>query len=724
MSQRIAHLAPALAALLLLAVLVPAAAPLRAQVERPDQITYPPLPEIEIPTPDRVVLDNGMVVMLIEDHELPLVQATALIKTGERYDPADKVGLTGVAGEVLRTGGTESLDAAELDDFLESRAATIESNTDRDTGRVTMSCLKDDLPDVLRVFGDVLRHPAYAQDRIDVALTAARSQVSRQNDDPQGIVFRELRKVVLGEDSPYARVPTYDSLANISRADLVAWHDRFFHPDRVILGLVGDFDKDAVLEQVRQVFGDWKQGDEAPLPELSNETEATPGIYVADKEDVTQTNIAMGDLGIRRDDPDYYAARVLNEVLSGSGVSRLYAEIRTRRGLAYGVFGQIGSDWDRRGTTIVWTSTKAESTGETLQVMLDEMKAVRGDRPPTADEVAEAKKALLSSFVFSVDSADEILDQQLTLEYFGYPLDRVAEFRDRIDAVTVDDVRRVAREDIHPDKFSIVVVGPTDQFDTDLSKFGTVHTLDISIPAPGQQRAEVTEESIGKAADLLDAAVAAAGGAERLSSLESLSVDASATMKSPMGEVDLGTHALRVYPTSMRQEIQTPMGQMVMVVTPDDAFMVTPQGTAPMPSSRADNARQDLWRDPVSLLKAWVERGRGGEGVTATAAGTDTVDGASVDLVEMEVDGVVTTLAIDPDSGHVVELRYQGTGPQGAPGTVRDSYSDFRDVDGLVYPYSTITTFEGDQVSSVSIQSLTLNPETPTDAFDRPQDAE
>ena len=245
----------------------------------------------------------------------------------------------------------------------------------------------------------------------------------------------------------------------------------------------------------------------------------TPGVFVADKGDVTQTNIAMGDLGIERSDPDYYAARVLNELLSGGSVSRLFSEVRTKRGLAYGVFGQIGTGWDHPGTTIVWTSTKAESTGETLQVLLDEINAVRGDRPPTADEVAEAKNALLSSFVFTVDSRDEILDQQLTLEYFGYPLDWVDRFRDRIDAVTVEDVRRVAREDLHPDRFPIVIVGPTDRFDADLSKFGTVHTLDISIPGPRRERPGMTEEQPARRRSLLDAAVDAAGGAERLERL-------------------------------------------------------------------------------------------------------------------------------------------------------------------------------------------------------------
>jgi len=711
----------ALAILLTLAALLPAAAPLRAQVEHPDQITYPPLPKIEIPTPERVVLDNGMVVMLIEDHELPLVKATALIKTGERYDPADKIGLGSLAGEVLRTGGTENLAAADLDDFLESRAATIESSTQEDSGRVTMSCLKGDLPDVLKVFADVLRHPAYAQDRIDVALTSARADVSRQNDQPQTIVFRELRKVVYGADSPYAEVPTYATLAAISRQDLVDWHARYFHPDRVILGLVGDFDSAQVLEQVRQVFGDWPKSDGLDLPKVGYRTEPTPGVFVADKGDVTQTNIAMGTLGIRRDDPDYYAARVLNEVLSGSMTSRLMAEVRTKRGLAYGVTGRVGTGWDRPGMTLVWTSTKAASTDETIQVLLDQINAVRGDRPPTAEEVAEAKNALLSSFVFGVDSRADVLNQQLTLEYFGYPLDRIAVFRDRIDAVTVDDVRRVAREDLHPDQFSIVVVGPTDQFGGDLSKFGTVHKLDISIPQPPQERAEVTEESAAKAGKLLDAAVTAAGGADHLAAVQALETTSQATLQTPMGKTTLTVKVLRVYPGELRQELDTPMGQMVMVVAPDDAFMVTPQGTVPMPGSRADRTRKDLWRDPLSLLKAYAA---GGDDVSATATGSDTVDGTAVELVEVAIQGTVTTAAIDPANGHVVQLRYQDTGPQGAPGAVQEDYSDFREVDGLTYPFQNVTTFNGEEVSSVAVQDVAVNPEVPEGTFARPDPAD
>ncbi len=460
-------------------------APVPAQVERPEQIQYPPLPELHIPQPRRVELPNGMVVMLVEDHELPLVRATALVHTGDRLEPADKVGLAEVTGTVLRTGGTEAMGPDDLDDYLESKAAVIESSIGEDQGEVTLSCLAEDFSDVLKVFADVLRHPAFDPNRIEVALNASRSQVARQNDNPQSIVFRELRKEVWGADSPYGRTATFATLATIERDDLVAWHRRDYHPNRIVLGLVGDFDSDKALELVRRAFGDWPRGPAVEPVESHRPEHANPGVFVAEKSDVNQSNIAMGHLGILRSNPDFYAVEVMNEILGGGGTSRLFREVRTKKGLAYAVFGRAGSDWDHPGLTLLFTTTKVSTTGEAIAALLEEAKGMTS-RPPTDDEVARAKQTILSSFVFQVDSTAELLERFLTFEYFGYPLDRLAEYRAKIEAVTADDVRRVAATYLQPQDFSIVVVGPAEGRDSDLSAFGPVKPLDISIAPPPQ----------------------------------------------------------------------------------------------------------------------------------------------------------------------------------------------------------------------------------------------
>jgi zinc protease len=471
----------ALALLLAASLALPAAA--AAQATRAGELRYPPLPPFAIPQPERVVLDNGMVVLLLEDHELPLVEATAMIRTGSRFDPADKLGLAKLGGEVLRTGGTERLPGDALDDWLESRAAAIEVATDDDSVQAVLSSLEADFPEALRVLADLLRRPAFDAGKLEVARTQVLTEVSRRNDDPFRIVFREFPKLVYGADSPYARTETFATLGNVRREDLAAWHGEGFHPDRVILGLVGDFKRDEALALVRGAFGDWPRGPAWKPSPSAFEKRPRPGVYHVEKADVTQSYIAMGHLGVVRNDPDFYALEVLNQVLSGSFASRLISNVRTKKGLAYAVFGSVDSEWDHPGLAMLFVSTKTETTAAGIDSLLEEARNLRAV-PPTADEVARAKASLLNSFVFNFDSRRKVLSRQLTLEYYGYPLDWLARYQAGIEAVTVEQVRQAARH-LRPEEFAILVVGPPQGMDRPLSSFGKVTPVDVSLPAPG-----------------------------------------------------------------------------------------------------------------------------------------------------------------------------------------------------------------------------------------------
>jgi zinc protease len=469
--------------LLAAALALPAAAP--AQVTHAGEIRYPPLPRFDIPQPERVVLDNGMVVMLLEDHELPLVEATALIRGGSRLDPADKAGLAKLGATVMRTGGTLSRPGDAMDDYLESRAASIELRATEDHLQASLSSLKADFPDVLRAFADTLRHPALDARKLDVARNQAVAEVARQNDDPGRSMFREFRKVLYGLDSPYGRSETFASLGRIRREDLVAWHGETFHPDRVILGVVGDFQRDDALRQIREAFGDWPKGPAWKAPEVPYRKQPSPGVWFGRKDEITQSFIAMGHLGGLRSDPDYYALEVLNQLFSGSFASRLVDNVRTRKGLAYSVNGSIDSDYDHPGMAYLFVSTKVQTTGASIDALLEEARNLTA-QPVTDDEVARAKQALLSSFVFSYDSRRQVLRRQLTLEYFGYPLDWLSRYRAAIDGVTTAQVRAAARH-LRPDDFSIVVVGPAQGTDKPLAAYGKVTPLDLALPAVGKK---------------------------------------------------------------------------------------------------------------------------------------------------------------------------------------------------------------------------------------------
>lgn len=459
------------------------ALPAGAQVDRVQDLRYPPLARFDVPQAQRIELDNGLVVLLLEDHELPMVEATVLVRAGSGYDPADKIGLAELAGRVLRTGGTETMNGDQLDDWLESRAAAIEVGVQQDAARITMNSLKKDFPDALRLLADVLRRPAFDPGKLEVERNRAITNVARQNDDLLEIVFREFPKIIYGPDSPYGWSETYDTLRAISREDALAWHRQMFHPDRTILGLVGDFSSEEATRWVREALGDWPRGAETKLAAPAWRERPTPGIYYAEKDDVPQSGIVMGHLGVRRDHPDYYALEVMNQVLGTSTISRLFNNVRTKKGLAYAVGGQVGSAWDHPGMAMIFTSTKVETTGAALEALLEEARNLKA-APPTEAEIDVAKRGLLDSFIFRVDSPRRVLAQQLQTELHGYPGDWLSRYRAGIEAVTPAQVRDAAARHLRPDEFAILVVGPNQGQDKPLATFGKVTTVDITLPQP------------------------------------------------------------------------------------------------------------------------------------------------------------------------------------------------------------------------------------------------
>lgn len=472
------RLCPVLYVLFVLSVL---SLPAAAQVARVDELRYPPIHAFEIAKPERVVLDNGLVVLLLEDHELPLVDVTALVRSGGRLDPKGKTGLADLASQVLRTGGTERMPSDQLDDWLESRGASIEASASTDSTRVASSSLAQDFPEVLRVFADVLRRPAFDSGRLEVSRNQAIATVARQNDEPEEILFREFQEVVYGPDSPYAATETLASLRAIQRDDLVQWHRQTFHPDRIVLGVVGDFRSADVLRLLREAFGDWPRGSGAKDPDAPIRTQPTPGVFWVEKADSAQSSILIGHLGVRKDDPDFFAIEVLNQVLSGSFASRLINEVRSRKGLAYSVDGRVASDFGHTSLAYLFTSTKTSTTGAAIQALLDEARALSTDRPPTQEEVDKAKQGILSSFIFNVDTKRYVLAQQLTYEFFGYPLDRLSRYRAGIEAVTLDQVRQAAVRHLRPGDFTLFVVGPAEGRDRPLTDFGKVTQVDVTI---------------------------------------------------------------------------------------------------------------------------------------------------------------------------------------------------------------------------------------------------
>lgn len=692
-----------------------ATSPTAAQSRRPQDIKYPALPEFKLTAPERVVLPNGVVVLLAEDHELPLVRASVLVRTGSRFDASNVVGLAEVVGATLRTGGTRSRTGDQIDEFLDGKGASIETAIDDNQGTASMFALKEDFPEVFRTLAEILRYPVFDPAKIEVTKTVARAGIARQNDEPQEILFRELRELVYGAGSPYAREPSYATIEAIERDDLVSFHRQYFQPNRLIIGLVGDFKRDEVLALVEQTLGDWQSTEPAGDPRMFAPPPSPAGIYFIEKSDVTQSNIAFGDLGITRRDPDYFAVEVMNQVLSGSFSSRLFAEVRTRKGLAYNVFGGVGADFDKPGLTVMFTTTKVETTGAAIDALLLEARRMKTE-PPTDEEVAKAKRAILSSFIFQIDTPQKVLAQQLNYEYYGYPLDWLEIYRQRVDAVTPEEVRQAAVKHLIPERFAILVVGPEEGRDTDLTSYGQVRAIDISIPEPNAPKIAVTAEGKARAMALLDKAVAALGGAARVDGIKTLRQVGKAVQIGPGGQgIEATITATSQFPDRFRQDIMAAGTNMVVACNDHSAFMTNPQGTIPLPKSMAESMRRDFRRGYFALLKA-----RTGPKFIATVGEKGVLGGTMVEHVQIDYDGDVTTLAIDPQTGRILEVAYQGQGPSGAPGLIRQHFSDFRPMGELTIPHRVESQWNDTPASNLTLVSVEVNPEVDPKIFEVP----
>lgn len=461
------------------------AVPAAAQVADWEQIHIPPLPAFHPREPKRIVLPNGMVIFLQEDHELPLVDGVARIRGGSRSEPAAKTSLVDMYGEVWRTGGTKAQSGDQLDDYLEIRAAKVETGGSADSTTISFSCLKSDLDDVFKVFDDLLRGPEFRSDKLDLAQKEYFDAISRRNDDVDGIVGRESAKLAYGAQNPYARVAEYKTVAAVTRQDLLDWHRAHVSPNNIILGIVGDFDGAALEAKLRQAYGSWPRGP-AMKEEDIEPTPAKPGYYLVQKDDVNQSSISMVGLGIRRDNPDYYAVRVFNEAFGGGFSSRLFRTIRTEKGLAYAVGGGIGTAFDHRGMVRLGMGTKSATTLESIQALDQQIDDV-ATHPITEAEIKLAKDAILNSFIFNLDSPDKILRERMAYEFYGYPQDYLEKFRAGVEKVTAADVARAASKYLHKEKLAILVVGNPAEFDKPLSSLGTLTKVDITIPPPPGQ---------------------------------------------------------------------------------------------------------------------------------------------------------------------------------------------------------------------------------------------
>ena len=669
-----------------------------AALPKVSELQFPPLRQVKIPEVTTFTLSNGMRVYMLENHELPIVSGTATVRTGNLFDPPDKVGLADITGTVMRTGGTKSRTGEQLDETLENMAASVESSIGETSGSVSFNALKENTSEVLRIYKEVLTSPAFRQEKLDLAKTQEKSGIARRNDDPDRVAGREFASVVYGRDNPFGWDMTYEHLDNIKREDLVRFYERYFFPANVMLAISGDFNTAEMKAQLEKLFADWTVKQEAvpAFPAVKGQPGA-PGVYQATKTDVTQTFFDLGHLGGVLKDKDYPALSVMSDILGGGFASRLFLEVRTRKGLAYNVSGGWGANYGHPGLFRIGGSTKSASTVDALQSVLDEVNKIR-TAEVTDQELQTAKQSVLNSFVFFFDHPRKILNRYVTYEYWGYPRDFIFQFQKAVQAVTKADVLRVAKAYLHPEQFAIVTVGNPKDFGKPLSTIGPVKELDIELPQPKRQMSQSTTETLAAGKKMLQRMQQALGGADKLAALKDMAMTAEVTISSGQaGGMKIKQISQWVAPSVLRQTQELPFGKIVAVWNGKQGWLVTPQGTMPMPPPVQQQVTGELFRLPSQLYLSDRDPDR-----TVNAVGPNTVEitGKAGQSVRIEMD--VT-------SGLPARVSYTAPGMQGAPQNITAILNDWRDVDGLKAPFKATVLQEGQKFGEVTVSELKYN---------------
>jgi zinc protease len=457
---------------LLLALIMLAASPaaLLAQTAqpsgipaRPEELKYTRL-TYDPPKRDRYrhVLSNGVVVYAVEDHDLPLVNISTLVRTGSYLDPAGKEGLASLVGSQMRAGGTQKMTAEQFDEAADFLAAQISSGVGPTQGGANLNLLAKDVDKGLALYTDMLRTPAFQEDRLKLAKSQILQGLERRNDNTSAIESREWNRLLYGAEHFSTKEMTKASIDSITRQDLVDFHHKYFQPAGFIIAASGDFKTEELLAKLEAAFKGWPSNKSA-VPDVPKPTQ-TPvaGIYVVNKPDVNQGRVSIGHTGGMRDNPDSYALEIMNDILGGAGfTSRIMSRVRSDEGLAYSAWSDYGMGVYYPGTFRAAFQSKSATTAQAIQIVLDEINHIRTQKV-SAEELETSKNQAVETFPRIFSTAAQIAGTFAQDEYTKRPLDYWDTYRQRIAAVTVDDVQRVAQKYLDPSKLVILVVGNID----------------------------------------------------------------------------------------------------------------------------------------------------------------------------------------------------------------------------------------------------------------------
>jgi zinc protease len=425
--------------------------------------------QVRLPQPVRITYPNGLTLLVVERHELPLVAINAVVKAGAVNDPAGKAGLASLTADLLKRGTTRRT-APQIAEAIDSVGGSLTTGAGSDTAAAGVNVLTKDLDLGLDLLSDVLLHPAFKADELKKLEEEEVAALKSSLDDPNDVVKRAMRQAVLA-GNPYGRPTTVTSVGSVSVADVQRFYQAFYRPNNTIVSVVGDITPAQARVKLNKVLGAWARGTVKPAAVPALKPLAGRKVVLVDM-DVNQSFIMLGHPGVKRNNPDYFPLLVLNFILGGDFTSRLNMSIRDKQGLAYGAGSSFTMLRDA-GYFTAHLNTRTATTAKALDSLLVEIRGIQTGQV-TPEELSTAKAYLTGSFPLRFETNSQLASELVNMEIHGLPADYLATYRDRVGAVTAADVQRVAKQYLHPGDYDLVVVTKAKEVRNALGSYGTV----------------------------------------------------------------------------------------------------------------------------------------------------------------------------------------------------------------------------------------------------------
>jgi zinc protease len=714
----------------------------------------PPRPlaahDVQFPPYEIRTLENGMQVVVVLHHEQPAVSIRLLVRAGSAQDPMGKGGVANLTSSLLDQG-TTTRTAQQIADQIDFIGGDLGTGAATDLSFASVLVMKDSFQTGMDLLADVVRNPSFAPEEIARQKDQILSSLRVNADDTGYIADVVFDRLVYGFH-PYG-LPgsgTEESLGMLTREDLLAFHRRYFVPNNMLLAVVGDVTGDEAFAAAQRVFGSWAR---AALPP-ANPIDPPPSarrIVIVDKPDAVQTSIRVGQLAIPRKHPDYFAWDLTVKILGGEGANRLHQVLRSQYGLTYGAEADTEARKDA-GDFVAQTDTRTDTTARALRLMIDEFARLPRERVGQR-ELSDAQAYLSGSFPLTIEAPDQIATQVLNVLFFDLPISEIGTFRERVLAVTPDDIQRVARQYVKPDRLSIVLVGNARAFASQLIELGLggyevipADQLDLMSPTlkkerrrvenipggahlegsphlaytrsqvnPAPAAATTSPETSNAAKDLLQKVVAAKGGLAALKGVRTVVVDADMSVTTARGPMLIPTKTYVVYPDKFRVDATFAGQQSVQAYNAGSAWIRDPAGVSTAPPAMRNDFAATVRRDTFPLLIAATD-GK----LTVSQLSEEGKAGIVYKVLEISGEGLdPVRLYVDKDY-RIARQVYTTPGPDGRPATAEEVFSDYRKVNGIDVPFKASVLRNGREILARTLKTVTFNTTVDATLFQQP----